>query len=319
MDFKKIRGMAVVCIAVLILVYAGFFVVSRQVDSSGGLVTEMALYGEISDTLQTQGFAIRNEEVIRQDYSGVLNYQVANGTRVAQGGVIAQIFRNESDATAWNRIDRLEREMESLSDLTQPIDYYASTPAAVGVQIYGSLGGILTDVQRNDFSAVQNRKSELLSALSRKQVVAGEESAEDYAQRVAELKTEQDGLKARAGQPIGTLEAPRAGYFIGSTDGFEDVMDGGTGLNVEDVLEITPVQVDQMLRQEAGEGSLSTIGKICLDFKWYLVCNLDDASMIKFEGVEDVTLEPGRDNTAAVSAFLRYEGEPLPVTVEVLL
>ena len=35
--------------------------------------------------------------------------------------------------------------------------------------------------------------------------------------------------------------------------------------------------------------------------------------------VEDVTLEPGRDNTAAVSAFLRYEGEPLPVTVEVLL
>lgn len=73
MDFKKIRGMAVVCIAVLILVYAGFFVVSRQVDSSGGLVTEMALYGEISDTLQTQGFAIRNEEVIRQDYSGVLN------------------------------------------------------------------------------------------------------------------------------------------------------------------------------------------------------------------------------------------------------
>ena len=291
MDFKKIRGMAVVCIAVLILVYAGFFVVSRQVDSSGGLVTEMALYGEISDTLQTQGFAIRNEEVIRQDYSGVLNYQVANGTRVAQGGVIAQIFRNESDATAWNRIDRLEREMESLSDLTQPIDYYASTPAAVGVQIYGSLGGILTDVQRNDFSAVQNRKSELLSALSRKQVVAGEESAEDYAQRVAELKTEQDGLKARAGQPIGTLEAPRAGYFIGSTDGFEDVMDGGTGLNVEDVLEITPAQVDQMLRQEAGEGSLSTIGKICLDFKWYLVCNLDDASMIKFEGVEDVTLD----------------------------
>ena len=35
--------------------------------------------------------------------------------------------------------------------------------------------------------------------------------------------------------------------------------------------------------------------------------------------VEDVTLEPGQDNTAAVSAFLRYEGEPLPVTVEVLL
>ncbi len=291
MEFKKMKGMAMVCIAVLILIYAGFFVVSRQADSNGGLLTEMALYGEISDTLQAQGFAIRNEEVVRQDYSGVLNYQVANGARVAQGGVIAQIFQSESDAAAWNKIDRLEQEMKSLSDLTQPIDYYASTPAAVGVQIYGSLGGILASAQRNDFPAVQNQKAELLSALSRKQVVAGEESADDYAQRVAELKAEQDGLKARAGQPIGTLEAPRAGYFIGATDGFEDVMDEGGNLNVEAVREISPAQVEQLLRQETGEGALSSIGKICLDFKWYLVCNLDDASMVKFEGVEDVTLD----------------------------
>lgn len=33
--------------------------------------------------------------------------------------------------------------------------------------------------------------------------------------------------------------------------------------------------------------------------------------------VEDVTLEQGRDGTAAVTARLRYEGEALPVTVEV--
>lgn len=34
--------------------------------------------------------------------------------------------------------------------------------------------------------------------------------------------------------------------------------------------------------------------------------------------VEDVTLEQGRDGTAAVTAQLRYQGESLPVTVEVL-
>ena len=33
--------------------------------------------------------------------------------------------------------------------------------------------------------------------------------------------------------------------------------------------------------------------------------------------VEDVTLEEGRDGTAFVTARLRYEGEDLPVTVEV--
>ncbi len=34
--------------------------------------------------------------------------------------------------------------------------------------------------------------------------------------------------------------------------------------------------------------------------------------------VEDVTVEQGRDGAAAVTARLRYEGEALPVTVEVL-
>lgn len=34
--------------------------------------------------------------------------------------------------------------------------------------------------------------------------------------------------------------------------------------------------------------------------------------------VEDVTLEQGRDGTAAVTARLSYQGEALPVTVEIL-
>lgn len=34
--------------------------------------------------------------------------------------------------------------------------------------------------------------------------------------------------------------------------------------------------------------------------------------------VEDVTLEQGRDGTAAVTARLRYQGESLPVTVDIL-
>ena len=33
--------------------------------------------------------------------------------------------------------------------------------------------------------------------------------------------------------------------------------------------------------------------------------------------VEDVTLETDRDGTAAVTAWLRYEGEDLPVTVDI--
>ncbi len=287
MDFKKFRGIVLVCISLLVLIYAGFFVVNRQADSHNGreIRTETAMYGQVSDSLQAQGFAIREESVINQNYSGVLNYRVANGTRVSKGGVIAEVYLSESDAAAKNKMDRLDREIESLSALSQPIDYYASTPAAIGSQIYGDLGDVLTHLQKNNFSGVADIKEDLLKSLSRKQVIAGDESTEDYAQRVSELKLEREQLAARSGQAVGSLEAPEAGYFIGSTDGFENVMD------VDDVKDITPAKVEELLAMKQGAGNQSAVGKICLDFKWYLVCNLDDTSMIKFEGVEDVSLD----------------------------
>lgn len=298
MDTKKIRAMAAISLAFLIIVYVCFYLVNKQAVSfsSNGLVTETAMYGEISDSIQTRGFAVREESIIDQTYSGVLNYRVANGAKVSQGGVIADIFLQEGDAAAQNRIDRIDREIHSLAGLSQPIDYYASTSAAMGDQIFDTINGILTDIQKNDFSEAAELKENLLLLLSRKQVMAGEESSQDYAQRVEELQAEKAQLSAGAGQAVDTIEAPQAGYFISSTDGFESVLD------VKDVKSITPDKLETLLAMEQGNGAQSSVGKICSDFKWYLVCMFDDTSMIKFEGVEEVSLDIPFASTETIPA-----------------
>ncbi len=298
MNTKKIRAMAAVSLAFLIIVYVCFYLVNKQAVSfrNKGITTETALYGEISDSIQTQGFAVREETIIDQTYSGVLNYRVANGSKVSQGGLIADIFLQESDAAAQNRIDRIDREIQSLEGLAQPIDYYASTSAAMGEQIFDSLCGILTNIQRSNFSGAAELKENLLLLLSRKQVMAGEESSQDYAQRVTELQAEKNQLSAGAGQAVDTIEAPQAGYFISSTDGFESVVD------VNDVKSIMPDELENLLAMEQGGGAQSSVGKICSDFKWYLVCIFDDVSMIKFEGVEEVSLDIPFASTETIPA-----------------
>ena len=58
MNAKKIRTAAAVVIALMILVYVGvsaFFAFSNM-----GIETETVTYGQVSDSLQAQGFAIRN-------------------------------------------------------------------------------------------------------------------------------------------------------------------------------------------------------------------------------------------------------------------
>lgn len=227
MNQKRVRSMAAVSIAILILLYVGFYFVNRQASSftQDGIVTEPAMRGQVSDTLQARGFAIRDEEVLKGSFSGVLNYRVASGTRVSQGGVIAEVYQSENDAAAQNRIDSLNREIEGLKQLSKPSDLFVSNPAMIGAQIYGALGDISGEIRRNNFSEIGRLKDSLQNALSRKQVIAGEESAEDYEQRVAALESELNTLEARGGRAVEVVEAPRAGYFIDSVDGLESVME----------------------------------------------------------------------------------------------
>lgn len=298
MDAKKIRSAAAVAIALLILLYVGFYIVNSQADSFAkqGVRTETALYGQVSDTLQVKGFAIRDEEVLAGAHSGVLNYRVASGTRVSQGGVIADVFQSENDAAAQNTLDRLEREIEGLQQLSKPSDLFVSNPSMIGAQIYSALGDISEQIRVHDFSAIGQLKDTLQNALSRKQVIAGEESAEDYAQRVADLESQRDAMLARGGQAKGSITAPRAGYFIGTADGFENIMDPASVQN------ITVSQAKGLLENQAGASPAGCVGKICADFTWKLVCVVPDEDMVKFEGVTDVSLDIPFASAATIPA-----------------
>lgn len=285
MDYKRASGMALIAIALLILLYVSFNVVNTQADTlkNDGLTTEYALYGEVSDSLQTQGFAIREEKVINPSYTGVLNYRVASGARIYKGGVIADIFQTEADAAAQNMADRIEREIQSLSALTQPVDYNVSASTAMGEQIYDNLDGILGYARRGDFSGVAREKESLLLSLSRKQILSGQESADDYAQRVNELSLEMAGLSGA--KAVNSIKAPQAGYFVTFSDGYEQAV------QVDEALELMPADVEELLKLEQKSGTQQAIGKICLDFKWYLACVFDETDMIKFEGVKEVSLD----------------------------
>ena len=106
MNSKKIRTIGAVILAVLVLLSVGYQVFQA---THHAFQTETAMYGQVSDVLQTEGFVIREETVIDETVSGVLSYRVADGTRVAKGGVIADVFSTESDASAQREKERLEK------------------------------------------------------------------------------------------------------------------------------------------------------------------------------------------------------------------
>lgn len=293
MNSKKIRTAGAGILAFLVLLYVGY---QAYLFTHKTLKTETAMYGEVSDTLQAKGFALRSEQVISDSYNGVLSYQVADGTRVSAGGVIAEVYASENDAAAQNKIDRLDREISNLQLLSKPVDFFASNPSLINSQIYTALDGISLSIRKNHFSDLSSFKEELQIALNRKKIMTGEESAEDYSDRIAALEEEKAAISASAGETINRITAPMAGYFISSTDGFENVMD------ISKVESITPSQVRDLLGRTQGTGLGSSVGKICADFKWYLVCVFSDNDMVKFEDVEEVHLDIPFASTETIPA-----------------
>lgn len=280
MNSKKIRTLGAVVLAFLVLLYVGYQAYQATHQS---IRTETAMYGEVSDVLQAQGFILRNETVIDESYSGVLSYRVADGSRISRGGVIADIFSNESDAASQRELDQLDQEIENLQSLSQTANFYVANPSMLGDQIYSALEGISQLVNENDFSGLNTQKGELQNALIRRQLITGEESAEDYSQRISQLQSQRDTLASQTGSATGSILAPEAGYFISTVDGLENVMD------ISQVESITVAQAEELLEQQPS--SIDAVGKICQDFNWYAVCVFDEDDMVRFEGVEDVYLD----------------------------
>ena len=271
MNSKKIRTIGAVLLAVLVLVYVGYqgyLATHRSIQTETAMYGQ-AMYGQVSDVLQAQSFIIRNEQVIDESANGVLSYRVADGTRVAQGGVIADVFSTEEDASAQRTIEQLDEEIANLQALSQPADYFVANPS------------MLAD---NSFSQLTTWKESLLSALTRRQLITGEESAENLSQRISQLESQRSSLESQAGDSIGTISAPQAGYFISSVDGLESAVD------VEDVENLTVAQVEELLSRDATRDS-SAVGKICQDFNWYVACVFDEDDMVHLEGVDSVYLD----------------------------
>ncbi len=283
MNNPLIRRIGATAVAVLLLVYVGYQVYRSQYT---GLKTETAIYSTVSETIDTTGFIIRDEEVIDSGYSGVLNYTVDDGEKVAENGILAEIYPTEEDAAAQNRIARIDDELNRLSALETPDDSAAtSNPKMIGSQISKKITAILTELKSGSLSTVTDERNDLMLLLSQRQIVTGKETTGDYSAHVDELHEERIALTQSASSSTGTVKSPAAGYFIRSVDGYEDAV------SIDEVTELTVDDVRALEDGEAENSDDESIGKIAKDFNWYIACVLTENDLVRLDRTTRVTVE----------------------------
>ena len=80
--------------------------------------TESAVYAEVDDSVRVDGYVIRDERVLSGSYgSGVLEMNMYEGERVANGSAVAVVYSDEAALERSHRAAELDEQIEMMTKL----------------------------------------------------------------------------------------------------------------------------------------------------------------------------------------------------------
>ena len=272
---------------VIICIIAIVFVV-HQVYSSAykPITTVSAEYHTAVEGLQINAVIIREEKVVTADTSGTLHFALEDGERVAKNGIIANIYSDAEASITVNRIEQLRSRIADIEEMQGYNDVEAADINLVNSKVNNSLNTLLRGIASGNFSSVESDSAELLTNISRRQMITGEQT--DFSAHLETLKTELETLNGSLPQPIGSIKANESGYFVSDIDGYESV------LACENVDTITPEYLDSI---KADTVPQNAIGKIVSGYTWYIASKVNISDSLKYKTGDSLTLKTALKTT----------------------
>lgn len=260
----KIRIVASVFFILFLLFIITYPLVSL-IGTASPIRTQTAVTRTVYETIDVKAFVIRDEKVIDHMYSGTIVPAVNNGSKVAIGDVVANVYADGTKAGYAERLTELSAEIEYYrtvamnSQITQQTD----------IDVYkNSVNDILFNlsevIEKDDLTSVYDLSRQLREAITKKQMGTGIKI--DVTPKIQELQKEYDSIKNLA-VPSSSVTVDGSGFYVNTADGYESAADFSS------VRSLMPDDVKRLLETDVTSVSSHNVGKLITDFNWYLVCN----------------------------------------------
>lgn len=279
---------------------------------SSELRTVSATLSEERVTLELTGTVVRAETVIEAG-TGAVSYHFQDGERVKTGARVAVLYSGYADSASVEKLAELDRAIARL----EASDLDGGVTVADGVAAESEAMQLLLSVsesrRRGELYEALAQAETLLSALSRRnRILSG---GEGITAQLAALKAERARVAASLSGGSAVIQAPLAGYFYSSTDGYEGAID------YETVETLTPDAYRKALA--AAPLSSGALGKIVRYPKWYLVCMADketgaalragkNYALLFSAGRVEISMRLAAVNTDDTGALLIFSTQMMP-------
>ncbi|MCQ2455114.1 MAG: hypothetical protein MJ090_03090 [Clostridia bacterium] len=277
----------------LLIVVSAFVIHQLYSALYNPVTTQTAEFYKATDGISANAIVIRQEKIVKNDSDKTLHYKVLNGSRIAKGGTLADIYNDSNASVTVNKIEDLNEKIADIKEISGYNDVAASDLDIVKEKVNDSYNNFIKSCATGKYTETESFESALLSAENRKQFITGETI--DFSKKLSSLKSELASYKASLPSPIGKIKAEKSGYFVSSVDGFEDVLTQQTLDN------ITPETFDE-LKPEATKKN--QIGKIVYGYDWYLAVNLTLDKSLKYKVGDELTVKTNVRNNPSLDVVV---------------
>ncbi len=252
----------------LFILVTFFSQISMQFEDN--YVTETAVKYSSAEKVSFQGVYIRNESVIRGGSSGVLSYPNADGSKIANGSVVAYVYKSENDIYINHRIEQLKEEVSLLENAQNPGVTEVAKPTFISSLIDEEYQTIAILIAENDLESLDKERKQLQTLMDIYHIVIDEET--DFNDAISALNSEIADLERQRKSYTDVITADSTGYFISHTDGYENV------LSLDDIGSITADKIKEIISSPEKEGSVYDVGKMVDGYEWKMAGIIDPKS-----------------------------------------
>ncbi len=258
---KRILAVIFMVALLFIIIYPIFALEGSTV----AMKTQTAVARTVYESIDTTAFAVRKEVLIDNSFSGTIVPAKSNGSKVAIGDTVANIFNSEAAAEAAGRLNEIKNEIEYYKG----IDISEGSIPGADIAVYktavtDSLFSLSEAIESDNLNSVYSLSRNLRESIMKKQSATGEKI--DVTPKITALMDEYESLKSIAGTGS-AVTVSQSGYYVDSADGYESLAD------YDKIRSYTSDETSALLEADAAPVSLRNVGKLIIDFNWYLVFN----------------------------------------------
>ena len=300
---KKHRKKILLLLLVCVLVYIIYVVVQLIRKPTDTVYVEM---GQIREEEVAVGYIIRDEEVIQgENYKNGIEQIKTEGEKVAKGEAIFRYYSNNEE----NLVEKI-KELDEKIDIA--MEESENLPTSDTKALEDQIDSKIYDLyEESDLTEIQNNKEEIISNMSKKSKIAGEESpAGSYLKKLIDERSEYENQLSSGEEYI---EATKSGIVSYRVDGYEDILTTDDfGKYTKDFLEELNLKTGQIIPMS------SEAGKIVDNYSCYIVCVLDSEYARDAEVGDSVTIKlPSGKEVEASIEYKIIEGEEYILTLKI--